>query len=154
MIKASDTIGSDDPFNLSRFLQAQEGIYTRVLTELTGGRKQTHWIWYIFPQIDGWGHSTTTKHYSIKSIEEARHYLDHPILGKRLLECTEAVLAIKGRLLSKIFGYPDDLKFKSCMTLFAGIADPHSVFISVIDKHCYGKQDIKTLRLIEKLKEK
>ena len=153
MTKASDTIGRDDPFDLSRFTSAQEGIYDGVLTELRRGHKRTHWMWYIFPQIDGLGQSTTSKHYAIKSIEEARQYLNHPVLGTRLLKCAEAVLTIEGRSVSEIFGYPDDLKFKSSMTLFAYEADPRSVFVRILDKYFDGKQDIKTLRLLEKLKE-
>lgn len=153
MTKASDTIGRDDPFDLSRFTSAQEGIYDGALAELRSGHKRTHWMWYIFPQIDGLGHSTTSKHYAIKSIEEARQYLNHPVLGTRLLKCAEAVLTIEGRSVSEIFGYPDDLKFKSSMTLFACVADPRSVFVRILDKYFDGKQDIKTLRLLEKLKE-
>ena len=153
MTKASDTIGRDYPFDLCRFTSAQEGIYDSVLAELRSGHKRTHWMWYIFPQIDGLGHSTTSKHYAIKSISEARQYLNHPVLGTRLLKCAEAVLTIEGRSVSEIFGYPDDLKFKSSMTLFAHVADPRSVFVRILDKYFDGKQDIKTLRLLEKLKE-
>ena len=153
MTKTSDTIGRDDPFDLSRFTSAQEGIYDGVLAELRSGHKRTHWMWYIFPQIDGLGHSTTSKHYAIKSISEARQYLNHPVLGTRLLKCAEAVLTIDGRSVSEIFGYPDDLKFKSSMTLFACVADPRSVFVRILDKYFDGKQDIKTLRILEKLKE-
>jgi uncharacterized protein (DUF1810 family) len=108
-------------------------------------------MWYIFPQIDGLGYSPTAKRYSIKSIEEARQYLNHPVLGKRLLECTEAVVAIKGGSVSEIFGYPDDLKFKSSMTLFEKIAGSGSVFSSALDRYCHGERDATTLRLSEKL---
>lgn len=153
MTKTSDNIGRDDPFDLSRFTSAQEGIYDSVLAELRSGHKRTHWMWYIFPQIDGLGHSTTSKHYAIKSISEARQYLNHPVLGTRLLKCAEAVLTIDGRSVSEIFGYPDDLKFKSSMTLFAHVADPRSVFVRILDKYFDGKQDIKTLRLLEKFTE-
>ena len=139
----------DDPYDLHRFLSAQEGVYERALTELKGGQKRTHWMWYIFPQIDGLGYSPTAKHYSIKSIAEARQYLNHPVLGKRLLECTEAVVAIKGGSVSEIFGYPDDLKFKSSMTLFEKIAGSGSVFSSALDRYCRGERDAKTLRLLE-----
>ena len=152
MKKRSDAIGRDDPFDLSRFTPAQERIYDRVLAELRSGQKRTHWIWYIFPQIDGLGHSTTTKHYAIKSTEEARQYLNHPVLGTRLLECAEAVLAVEGRSVSEIFGYPDDLKLKSSMTLFETVADKRSVFVRVLDKYFHGERDVRTLHLLEKLK--
>jgi uncharacterized protein (DUF1810 family) len=141
----------DDPHNLNRFLKAQESVYERALAELKSGRKRTHWMWYIFPQIDGLGYSPTAKHYSIKSIGEVRQYLDHPVLGKRLVECTEAVLAVKGGALSEIFGYPDDLKFKSSMTLFEKIAGPGAVFSSALDRYCNGERDAATLRLLEML---
>ena len=140
----------DDPYDLNRFLSAQEGAYARALAELKGGQKRTHWMWYIFPQIDGLGYSPTAKFYAIKSIEEARQYLNHPVLGKRLFECTEAVLASKGRSVSEIFGYPDDLKFKSSMTLFEKIAGSGSVFSSALDRYCHGERDTMTLSLLEK----
>ncbi len=147
MIKVSDTISRDDPFDLIRFTNAQESIYDRVLAELKSGRKRTHWMWYIFPQFDGLGQSTTSKHYAIKSIEEARQYLNHPILGTRLLECAEAVFAIEGRSISEIFGDPDDLKLKSSMTLFACVAEPRSVFVRILDKYFHGERDVRTLHL-------
>ncbi len=137
-----------DPYDLKRFLSAQEGIYERALAELTRGQKRTHWMWYIFPQFDGLGYSPTAKQYSIKSIEEARQYLNHPVLGKRLLECTEAVLALKGGALSEIFGYPDDLKFKSSITLFEKIAGSGSVFSYALDTYCHGERDAATLKLL------
>jgi uncharacterized protein (DUF1810 family) len=139
----------DDPYDLNRFLSAQEGVYERALAELKNGQKRTHWMWYIFPQIDGLGYSPTAKRYSIKSIEEARQYLDHPVLGKRLLECTEAVIALKGGSASEIFVYPDDMKFKSSMTLFEKIAGPGSVFSSALDRYCRGARDAATLRLLK-----
>jgi len=153
MKKESNVIDRDDPFDLARFISAQERVYDRVLTELRSGQKRSHWMWYIFPQIDGLGHSSTTKHYSIKSTEEARQYLNHSILGKRLSECVEAVLATEGRTVSEIFGYPDDLKLKSCMTLFAAVADPGSSFDRVLGKYFHGKRDYRTLQLIENLKQ-
>ncbi len=110
-------------------------------------------MWYIFPQLDGLAHSTTSKQYAIKTIEEARHYLNHPVLGPRLLECAETVLAIEGRSVSEIFGYPDDLKLKSSMTLFVCVADPGSVFVRVLDKYFHGERDSRTLQLFEELKE-
>jgi len=152
MTKAGDTIDRDDPFDLSRFTNAQERIYDSVLEELRGGQKRTHWMWFIFPQIDGLAHSATSKHYAIKSIEEARQYLNHPVLGTRLLECAETVLAIEGRSISEIFGYPDDLKLKSSMTLFACVADPRSVFVRILERYFHGERDVRTLHLLEVLK--
>lgn len=152
MIKKSDKIGSDDTFGLSRFMKAQDGVYDRVLAELKSGRKRSHWMWYIFPQIDGLGYSATSKYYAIKSMEEAKEYLNHPALGLRLLECAEAVLAVEGRSVSDILGYPDDLKLKSSMTLFASVADPDSVFARVLDKYFQGERDGRTLQLLEPMK--
>jgi uncharacterized protein (DUF1810 family) len=152
MIKTSDKIGSDDTFGLSRFMKAQDGVYDRVLAELKSGRKRSHWMWYIFPQIDRLGYSATSKYYAIKSMEEAKAYLNHPALGLRLLECAEAVLAVEGRLVSDILGYPDDLKLKSSMTLFASIAGPDSVFVRVLDKYFQGERDGRTLQLLEPMK--
>ena len=152
MIKASDTIGRDDAFGLSRFISAQDSVYDRVLEELKSGRKRSHWMWYIFPQVDGLGYSATSKHYAIKSMEEARAYLKHPILGSRLLECADAVLAIEGRSASDILDYPDDLKLQSSMTLFASVASPDSVFVRVLDKYFQGERDVRTLQLLEPLK--
>jgi uncharacterized protein (DUF1810 family) len=153
MIKGNNAIDRDDPFELNRFISAQEGIYDRVLAELRSGRKRTHWMWFIFPQIDGLGHSATTRRYAIKSMEEVRQYLNHPVLGPRLVECAEAVLAIEGRSISEIFGYPDDLKLESSMTLFACVADPRSVFVRILDKYFQGERDVRTLHLVENLKE-
>lgn len=134
-----------DPFFIDRFMEAQAGNYNRILAELKGGRKRSHWMWFIFPQIDGLGYTRTTEFYAIKSLEEARRYLDHPILETRLTECTEAVLAIGGREISEIFDYPDDLKFRSCMTLFASVIGPESVFARALDKFFNGEPDLRTL---------
>jgi len=143
---------ANDTFDLSRFTNAQENIYDSVLAELRNGRKRTHWMWYIFPQVDGLGHSATAKHYAIKSPEEARQYMNHPVLGQRLMECAEAVCAVEGRSASEIFGYPDHLKLKSSMTLFAYVAVPGSVFSRVLDKYFNGEQDALTLQILDKLK--
>jgi uncharacterized protein (DUF1810 family) len=140
-----------DPFDLSRFIKAQDRIYDRVLTELRNGYKRSHWMWYIFPQVDGLGHSATSKHYAIKSAEEAQAYLEHPVLGKRLLECTETVLAIDGLSASEVFGFPDDLKLKSSMTLFAAISDRASPFARVLEKYYRGSHDEMTLEILKKL---
>jgi uncharacterized protein (DUF1810 family) len=142
-------VNPDDRYDLNRFLSAQEGVYERALAELKGGQKRTHWMWFIFPQIDGLAYSPTAKRYSIKSREEARQYLNHPVLGKRLLECTEAVVVLRGGSVSEIFGYPDDLKFASSMTLFEKIAGSGSVFSLALDRYCHGERDAKTLRLLE-----
>jgi uncharacterized protein (DUF1810 family) len=150
MGKADDTISSDDMFDLGRFTSAQERVYGTVLAELRSGWKRSHWMWYIFPQIAGLGHSSTSQHYAIKSIQEARAYLNHPVLGARLVECAEAVLAVQGRSVSQIFGYPDDMKLKSSMTLFAAVTeDPHSVFVRVLEKYFHGEQDATTLHLLK-----
>lgn len=149
MIITRETIGSKDPFDLARFTSAQKCVYDRVLSELRNGRKRTHWMWYIFPQIDGLGYSATAKRYAIKSIEEARKYMDHPVLGPRLLECAETVLAIEGQSATEIFGSPDDVKLRSSMTLFASISEPGSVFGLVLKKFFNGHRDHKTLNFLE-----
>lgn len=154
MEKANDAIGRNDLFELSRFISAQNEVYYRVLEELKNGAKRTHWMWYIFPQIDGLGHSPTAGYYAIKSLEEAREYLNHPVLGSRLVECAEVALAIEGRLASEIFGYPDELKLKSSMTLFASVADSGSIFARVLDKYFHGERDVRTLQLLDKLEGK
>lgn len=151
MTVADNSRNEKDPFELSRFVKAQERVYDRVLAELKSGHKRTHWMWFVFPQIDGLGHSSTTKYYSIKSIEEARQYLDHPVLGKRLRECAESILAVEGLSASRIFGYPDDLKLKSSMTLFARVAEPQSVFTRVLDKYFHGAHDERTVYLLDRL---
>lgn len=140
---------SDDPFDLARFISAQEGLYDSVLSELRSGKKRSHWMWFVFPQIAGLGHSSTAVRFAIKSREEAQHYLHHPILGTRLLECADLLLAIKGRTLSEIFGFPDDQKLKSSMTLFASIAEPNSVFVRVLEHYCHGQRDERTIQLLD-----
>ena len=142
---------TDEPFDLSRFTGAQERVYDRALTELQGGGKRSHWMWFIFPQLDGLGRSPTAKQYAIKSMDEARHYLGHSVLGPRLVECAEAVCDVEGRSASEIFGFPDDLKLKSSMTLFASAADSGSVFDRVLGKYFDGEQDDRTLQLLNEL---
>lgn len=140
--------GSDtDHFNLERFLKAHATDYARALSEIQSGQKRTHWIWYIFPQFDGLGYSETFKRYSIKSIAEAEAYLRHPVLGPRLVECVEAVLGVEGRSVFEIFGTPDDIKVKSCATLFACVSPTGSVFERLLEKHYQGVRDERTLRL-------
>lgn len=137
-----------NPQNLSRFIKAQKSVYSDVLAELKSGRKRTHWMWFIFPQIAGLGFSPTAQLYAIKSLDEAREYLKHPILGARLLECSELVLAVKDRSISDIFGYPDDLKLRSAMTLFSCVAEKDSVFDAVLERYFDGKRDARTLELL------
>ena len=134
--------------DLTRFLEAQRETYATALSELRRGRKQSHWMWFIFPQIDGLGSSPTARHYAIKSRDEARAYLQHPVLGPRLLECAEAVLAIEARSAREIFGTPDDLKLRSSATLFAAVSPKGSVFERVLDKYFDGQPDQKTLSLL------
>jgi uncharacterized protein (DUF1810 family) len=148
MADAHDSGWSDDQYNLSRFVQAQEANYARALAEIRSGKKRTHWMWYIFPQIDGLAFSATSQHYAIKSIAEAKAYLDHPLLGPRLRECAQAVLAIEGRSATEIFGSPDDLKLRSCATLFASVSPPDSVFDRLLQKYYPGGRDEKTLQLL------
>jgi uncharacterized protein (DUF1810 family) len=148
MSNASDSHRTDDPYLLGRFVRAQQDDFEQALAEIRSGKKRTHWMWYIFPQIDGLAFSSTSKHYAIKSIEEAKEYLAHPILGPRLLECAEAVLRVEGRSATEIFGSPDDLKLRSCATLFACVSPPGSVFDRLLDKYYRGERDRKTLRLL------
>ncbi len=148
MTTAKTMGSSDDPFDLERFVSAQESSYAQALRELKSGQKRSHWMWFIFPQIDGLGFSATARHYAIKSEAEARHYLNHPVLGKRLVECAGTLLLLTGQSASEIFGYPDDLKLRSSMTLFAHVSDPDSVFARVIDKYFGGIGDTKTLALL------
>ena len=142
------TACSSDPYNLSRFVHAQQDDYEQALSELRAGRKRTHWIWYIFPQIDGLAFSSTSKRYAIKSAEEARAYLDHPILGPRLLECAGSLLRVDGRSATEILGSPDDMKLKSCATLFASVLPAGSVFDRLLEKYYRGERDGRTLQLL------
>ena len=139
---------AEDPDDLKRFLLAQEGDYDRALSEIRSGRKRSHWMWYIFPQIDGLGSSSTAKHYAIRSQAEAKAYIEHPVLGPRLVECTEAVVSLEGRSATEIFGSPDDLKLRSCATLFARVSLPGSVFDRLLGKYYQGRRDAKTLQLL------
>jgi uncharacterized protein (DUF1810 family) len=134
-----------DPHDLGRFIQAQAGVYDTALAELRSGRKRSHWMWFVFPQIEGLGSSTTARRYAIRSLEEARAYLAHPLLGPRLLECTQAVNALQGLSAHRIFGSPDDLKFASSMTLFECVAAPVSPFSLAVDQVCGGRRDARTL---------
>ena len=148
MGSSNDARRADDPYDLRRFVRAQESDYDRALAEIRSGRKRTHWMWYIFPQFDGLAFSSTSKHYAIKSLAEARAYLDHPILGPRLLECAEAVVGVEGQSATEIFGSPDDLKLRSCATLFACVSPPGSVFDRLLVTYYRGERDGKTLQLL------
>ena len=134
-----------DPHHLSRFIEAQEPQYPQALAELRQGQKRSHWMWFIFPQLAGLGRSATAQYYGIKSLAEARDYLAHPVLGSRLQECCEAVLAVPDRSAHDIFGSPDDLKLRSCATLFAGVAPAGSVFARLLDRYFQGEPDTQTL---------
>ncbi len=148
MLNPGESPIPNDPFNLSRFLGAQEDSYHQALSEIRSGCKRSHWMWFIFPQFEGLALSSTSRHYAIKSAEEARAYLDHPILGSRLLESAHAALSVEGRSAQEIFGSPDDLKLKSCATLFACVSSPGSVFESLLEKFYSGERDAKTLELL------
>lgn len=139
---------SPDPFDLQRFIDAQEYTYEEALCEVRSGLKRSHWMWFIFPQIDGLGYSAMAKRYAIKNIEEARAYLAHPILGPRLLKISQALLEVKDRTARQIMGTPDDLKLRSCATLFAAISSADSVFHRVLDHYYAGKPDDQTLGLL------
>jgi uncharacterized protein (DUF1810 family) len=136
--------------NLDRFIEAQEGSYNRALSEIKNGRKQSHWMWYIFPQIQGLGFSETAMFYAITDIDEAEEYLKHPVLGSRLVEISKELLALPGNDPNKILGSPDDVKLKSSMTLFAALDNTDPVFQQVLDKFYNGAKDQKTLRIIGK----
>jgi uncharacterized protein (DUF1810 family) len=138
----------DTGYNLQRFVDAQEGIYATALGELRAGHKRSHWMWFIFPQIEGLGHSEMARRYAIRSADEAAAYLAHPVLGKRLRECTSAVLMHDEVGIDEIFGHPDDLKFHSCMTLFADVAPDEALFQDCLDRFFDGMADAST---IEKL---
>ncbi len=133
------------PFDLERFVAAQEPIIARVREELRAGDKQSHWMWFVFPQIAGLGASAMAQRYAIASLDEARAYLAHPVLGERLRECTEMVLGLEGRDAHAIFGSPDDLKFRSCMTLFAHSSPAEASFRAALDKYFAGAADPATL---------
>jgi uncharacterized protein (DUF1810 family) len=139
---------NDDPYDLQRFVEAQAPFYEEALAELRAGRKRTHWMWFMIPQIAGLGHSAMAQRYAIQSLDEAKAYLAHPLLGSRLRECAHAVFEVRDRSIHEIFGAPDDLKFRSSMTLFerADPADP--VFAQCLKKYFAGEPDRQTLALL------
>ncbi|MEF2551280.1 DUF1810 domain-containing protein [Aurantimonas sp. A2-1-M11] len=141
---------SDDPFDLHRFVDAQAPVFDQALDELRAGAKRTHWMWFVFPQLRGLGRSDMAQHYGMTGLDEARAYLDHPLLGPRLAACTEAVMAHADRSLAAIFGAPDDMKFVSSMTLFAQAADgTPALYCDAIAQFCGGREDAATLRLLQ-----
>jgi len=136
-------------YDLERFVTAQAGIYDQALEEVTRGRKHSHWMWFVFPQIAGLGRSEMSRRYAISSPGEARAYLEHPVLGPRLRACFAATLGVTGRSAHQIFGSPDDLKLRSCATLFAAVSEPGSVFQQVLDRFFDGAADDDTRRLLD-----
>lgn len=137
-----------DPHDLARFVEAQAGVYETACAELRAGRKQSHWMWFVFPQLAGLGSSATARRFAIRSLEEARAYLAHPVLGPRLRACTALVNAIEGRDIGAIFGYPDDLKFHSSMTLFARAAPGSPEFRAALNRHFAGREDPLTCKIL------
>ncbi|QLH83781.1 DUF1810 domain-containing protein [Halosimplex pelagicum] len=141
--------GSNDPYELQRFVEAQDPVIDTVKKELRSGRKRTHWMWFIFPQMEGLGSSQKAQQYAISSRGEAQAYLSHPILGPRLRECTELVNEVEGRSANEIFGSPDDLKFRSSMTLFDAVANNPTPFRTALKQYYDNEPDSKTLQLLE-----
>ncbi len=139
---------SDDPFDLQRFVTAQDPIFPTALAELISGRKRSHWMWFVFPQLRGLGVSATAQFFGLASLAEARAYLAHPLLGERLRRCTDAMLALKEDDLNRILGSPDDMKFRSSMTLFAQASDDEPRFRAALDRYCGGRMDERTLALL------
>lgn len=138
----------DDPYDLSRFVEAQAKDYQAALAELHAGEKRTHWMWYVFPQIAGLGHSPMSARYAIQNADEARAYLSHPTLGPRLVQCAETVLSAENRTATQIMGSPDDLKLRSCATLFDFVSEEGSAFKRILDKYYGGERDPRTLELL------
>jgi uncharacterized protein (DUF1810 family) len=135
----------NDPYDLQRFVDAQNPVFEQVCSELRGGRKEGHWTWFVFPQLKGLGHSWMASKFGISSRDEAEAYLQHPILGPRLRECTRLVNLVEGRSIEQIFGYPDNLKFRSSMTLFACVASDNEIFLNALQKYFGGGFDPLTL---------
>lgn len=138
-------------FDLERFVTAQQGVYETALAELRVGAKRSHWMWFIFPQVQGLGHSSMAQRYAIADIDEARAYLKHPLLGRRLIECTEAVNLVAGRSALEIFGRPDDLKFRSSMTLFEAADPAGGAFARALDRYYSGVRDPRTMEILESI---
>lgn len=139
---------TNDPFELVRFVDAQAGVYEAVLGELQGGRKETHWMWFVFPQMNGLGISSMARRYAINSKDEAEAFLRHHVLGPRLFECCHALLSVEGKSAREILGAPDDVKLRSAMTLFAAVSKSGSVFEQVLDRFFDGMPDQRTLEIL------
>jgi len=139
----------NNDYDLERFVEAQQSDYAIALSEIKSGRKQSHWMWYIFPQVLGLGYTGTSIHYGIKNLEEAAAYLEHEVLGKRLIEISSVLLSLETSDAHKIFGSPDNMKLRSCMTLFSLVPGADQVFQAVLDKFFNGQKDEKTLQLLE-----
>ena len=137
-----------DPYHLQRFIEAQNPVYPQVCAELRSGQKQSHWMWFIFPQLRGLGHSQMAIKFGIASREEAEAYLQHPLLGPRLTECTRLVTEVEGRSIHEILGSPDDLKFRSSMTLFASVTSDNDIFTAALQKYFGGEFDRLTLETL------
>ncbi|MDZ4782760.1 MAG: DUF1810 domain-containing protein [Planctomycetia bacterium] len=138
----------DDPYDLQRFVDAHEQAYSSAIAEIRAGRKRSHWMWFIFPQFAGLGSSAMSQRYAIRSSQEAKAYLLHPQLGERLIACAESLLALHGLTCQQIFGAPDDMKLRSCATLFAQVTPANSVFEQLLDKYFGGARDEQTLQLM------
>lgn len=143
-----DTANGHDPYNLGRFVEAQHDTFETACRELADGAKTSHWIWFVFPQLRGLGSSGMSQYYGIGSLDEAKAYLEHPVLGPRLRRAAALVLAVEGRSIGEIMGAPDDLKLRSSMTLFALAGEDNSVFLQVLDRYFGGMQDSKTVRIL------
>jgi uncharacterized protein (DUF1810 family) len=139
-------VAMTDSFNLKRFVDAQDPLIDQISAELAAGKKRTHWMWFVFPQIQGLGHSEMARRYAISSVAEAEAYLAHPVLGERLLALTQIVNALEGRSVEQIFGYPDDLKFHSSMTLFAHAATDKTPFEEALNTYFGGEADSGTVK--------
>jgi len=137
-----------DPYTLQRFIEAQDGCYELVLRELSAGQKLSHWMWFIFPQVTGLGETATSRKFAISSRDEAKAYWEHPILGARLRACTQLVMGLQGRTAEQVFGYPDYLKFRSCMTLFEAAAPDPTLFRAALLKYFDGVADQRTLAIL------
>jgi uncharacterized protein (DUF1810 family) len=140
--------GSQNPHDLQRFVDAQDDVIDDVRRELRAGRKRSHWMWFVFPQVEGLGSSRMARRYAISSQAEAKAYLMHPVLGPRLRECTELATAVEGRSATEVFGHPDDLKFRSSMTLFDAVAEDPAPFETALERYYDGERDQRTLEFL------
>jgi len=144
----SSPISMNDPHNLQRFIDAQDPVYDEVVAELTAGKKTSHWIWFVFPQFDGLGRSGMAQRYAVRSKEETLAYWNHPVLGARLKKCIEKMMTVRGRTAFQILGTPDDLKLRSCLTLFATLVPDEPLFKLALEKYFNGHVDPMTLELL------